>query len=206
MSLSFKELVKMVEEVSSKDYQKSDRIKTHASRRMSTKGKTNKVGKPYSQDPPTARAKSAPPGSGFTMEELYRLIDEALEEERKRKLRKEYATGVNPFDDDDDEEDDPTGYGAAAAAEEEWNEPEAEPPSDEPKGAKATGSERQERAFVENINKWASSERPISLRFENMVITDVIGAEKVEGLASHGQEPYTDVVVVTKSKRLNFSM
>ena len=43
MKIDFKELVKMVEEVSSKDYQKSDRIKTHASRRMSTKGKTNKI-------------------------------------------------------------------------------------------------------------------------------------------------------------------
>ena len=74
MKIDFKELVKMVEEVSGKDYQKSDRIKTHASRRMSTKGKTNKVGKPYSQDPPTARTKSAPPGFGFTMEELYKLI------------------------------------------------------------------------------------------------------------------------------------
>ena len=80
MKIDFKELVKMVEEVGGKDYQKSDRIKTHASRRMSTKGKTNKVGKPYSQDPPTARAKSAPPGFGFTMEELYKLIDEVLEE------------------------------------------------------------------------------------------------------------------------------
>lgn len=80
MKIDFKELVRMVEEVSSKDYQKSDRIKTHASRRMSTKGKANKIGKPYSQDPPTARAKSAPPGFGFTMEDLYRLIDEALEE------------------------------------------------------------------------------------------------------------------------------
>ena len=79
MKIDFKELVKMVEEVGGKDYQKSDRIKTHASRRMSTKGKTNKVGKPYSQDPPTARAKSAPPGFGFTMEELYKLIDEVVQ-------------------------------------------------------------------------------------------------------------------------------
>jgi len=80
MSLKFEELVKLVEEVST-NYQKSDRIKKHATKRLSTKGKKNKDGTPYSQDPPTARAKSAPPGAGFTMEELYKLIDEALEEQ-----------------------------------------------------------------------------------------------------------------------------
>ena len=79
MSFKFEDLVKLVEEIST-DYQKSDRIRKHASKRMSTKGKVNKDGAPYSKNPPTARAKSAPPGFGFTMEELYKLIDEALEE------------------------------------------------------------------------------------------------------------------------------
>lgn len=78
MEIDFKELMRLIEEVST-DYQKSDRIKKHTSRRMSTKGKVSKDGAPYSKNPPTARAKSAPPGFGFTMEELYRLIDEAFE-------------------------------------------------------------------------------------------------------------------------------
>ena len=78
MKIDFEELLKLVEQVST-NYQKSDRIKNHASKRLSTKGKENKTGEPYSQDPPKTRAKSAPPGFGFTMEELYRLIDEAFE-------------------------------------------------------------------------------------------------------------------------------
>jgi hypothetical protein len=92
MKIDFKELVKLVEEVST-NYQKSDRIKKHASKRMSTKGKTNKDGTPYSQDPPTARAKSAPPGFGFTMEELYKLIDEVLLEQEPEEEEPEEEEG-----------------------------------------------------------------------------------------------------------------
>ena len=132
MSLKFKELLKLVEEIST-DYQKSDRIKKHASKRMSTKGKVNKVGAPYSKNPPTARAKSAPPGFGFTMEELYKLIDEALEE---------VAVNPNYLDDEDDDlekhvsaSDDPTGYDRMAAAEDERGEDPDEPEEGEETGA-----------------------------------------------------------------------
>ena len=81
MKIDFKELLKLIEQVST-DYQKSGRIKNHTSKRLSTKGKENKTGAPYSQDPPTVRAKSAPPGFGFTMEELHKLIDQALLEQQ----------------------------------------------------------------------------------------------------------------------------
>ena len=43
--------------------------KDHAKKRMSTKGKKKKGGTPYNINPPKARAKSAPPGFGGSLEE-----------------------------------------------------------------------------------------------------------------------------------------
>jgi len=49
--------------------------KKHASKRMSTKGEKKKGGAPFDKDPPKARAKSAPPGFGGSLEEERRLSE-----------------------------------------------------------------------------------------------------------------------------------
>ena len=74
-------------------------------------------------------------------------------------------------------------------------------------GIKQSSSERQERAFVEAINKQiVSINDPITVVFDNKIISGVTGVEKVEGLAPYGKEPYTDVVLKTTSGNINISM
>jgi len=58
------------EALNERDFQKdSERIKRHASMRMSTKGKKKKGGTPFNINPPKTRSKSAPPGFGGSLEE-----------------------------------------------------------------------------------------------------------------------------------------
>ena len=72
-------------------------------------------------------------------------------------------------------------------------------------------SERQEHQFVETINKHSSTEKgkmPLTILFQknNMKLENVLGAQKIEGMAAYGKEPYTDVVVQTLDNNYNFSM
>ena len=62
---------RLIEEVmNERDFQKdSERIKRHASMRMSTKGKKKKGGMPFDINPPKKRSKSSPPGFGGSLEE-----------------------------------------------------------------------------------------------------------------------------------------
>lgn len=76
------------------------------------------------------------------------------------------------------------------------------------KVTKAQSTERQERAFVEIVNKYASSKRPINLEFENgFYIKSATGAKKVSENAPSGKEAYTDVKIYTSNgDTFNLSM
>ena len=60
----FSELLEIIdEEIVEQSFQQGA-IEGHSSRRMSTKGRVDKKGEPFDEDPPVARAKSAPAGFG----------------------------------------------------------------------------------------------------------------------------------------------
>jgi len=69
-------------------------------------------------------------------------------------------------------------------------------------------AERQERGLVDAINSGfgKNGAKPFTLVGANGVrITNVISAEKFEGRSSAGTEPYTDVIISTKTKKINVS-
>ena len=69
-------------------------------------------------------------------------------------------------------------------------------------------SERQERGLVDAINSGfgKNNAKPFTIVGANGVrITNVISAEKFEGRSSAGTEPYTDVIITTKTKKINIS-
>lgn len=69
-------------------------------------------------------------------------------------------------------------------------------------------AERQERGLVDAINSGfgKNDAKPFTLVGANGVrITNVISAEKFEGRSSAGTEPYTDVIISTKTKKINVS-
>lgn len=55
-------------------------------------------------------------------------------------------------------------------------------------------AERQEQGLINSINKIASKKNPITVASAGATIKGVIGASKMSGLSSLGQEPYTDVI------------
>lgn len=59
-------------------------------------------------------------------------------------------------------------------------------------------AERQEQGIIQAINKIASPKKPITVTAGGVSIDGVVGASKMSGLSSLGQEPYTDVVFMLK--------
>lgn len=68
--------------------------------------------------------------------------------------------------------------------------------------------ERQERGFVNAINAAVKQNggKPISIKTSGVTLNNVLSAEKYSGRSSSGTEPYTDVVIKTKSGIVNLSM
>lgn len=62
-------------------------------------------------------------------------------------------------------------------------------------------AERQEKAFIDTINKYAKN-GPITVQG----IKNVTGARKMPGLNVLGTEPYTDVILATKNGDINLSL
>lgn len=67
-------------------------------------------------------------------------------------------------------------------------------------------SERQEMGVIDTINNhYSSVGRPFNILSGAVTIRDVISAEKFGGRSSAGTEPYTDVIITTKTKKFNIS-
>lgn len=69
-------------------------------------------------------------------------------------------------------------------------------------------AERQEYGFVKSVSDALrkNKNQPISLVAGNTKIENVIGAVKFTGRQVGGSEPYTDIVIKTKSTRINCSL
>lgn len=70
------------------------------------------------------------------------------------------------------------------------------------------GAERQERGVVKAINDAVKKNKknPITIIAGSTKITGVIGADKYYGRQMSGSEPYTDVVLKVKNKKINLSL
>lgn len=72
-----------------------------------------------------------------------------------------------------------------------------------------TSAERQESGLVKKINDAVKSNKnnPVTVIFANgEKLTGVTGASKYKGRQITGSEPYTDVIITTKSKKYNLSL
>ena len=72
--------------------------------------------------------------------------------------------------------------------------------------SKSLTFERQEREFVQLVNNFSANNGPFILVAGEIKIPNCIAAEKIEGVASHGKEPYADVILKTNTKNYNVSM
>jgi hypothetical protein len=68
-----------------------------------------------------------------------------------------------------------------------------------------SAAERQEMGIIQAINKVASPKNPVTVVTGGASIEGVIGADKMSGLSSLGQEPYTDVIFILKRGTVNIS-
>jgi len=67
-------------------------------------------------------------------------------------------------------------------------------------------SERQEIGVIDIINNhYALVGKPFNILSGGITIRDIIRAEKFSGRSSAGTEPYTDVIITTKNKKVNIS-